>query len=609
MLSAAADLRSHARASARCLRPALLRLGHRQCRLRQDACADAARDPPAALRRRSRGDPLPDLHQDRRGGDGAPRVRARSANGRCSTRRSSPRRSRRSRDARPPRQEMRQARRLFAKALETPGGLKIQTIHAFCERLLHEFPFEANVPGQFAVMDDSAAAARARPRPRRGDERAAAAEPESPPRPRRAAAGRARRRHADRRGARCADRAARRSPPLDRAVRAGRRGGQHRRRARRSSARGSICAMERAEESICREICQARALEDASTAASSSEASADSSNKTDREREQRSAVDCGGRRACSRRPPARIDFFLTGRRIGRPEGAQRSAPLRRSHPSRPRRASKPISPPRRSACWRSCRASTVARAYDATEALLIVGDAILQAYHVAKRQAGALDFPDLIAKARNLLSRSDAAQWVLFKLDRRVDHILVDEAQDTSPDQWKVVKAIAEDFFSGEGVDALDPHDLRRRRRQAVDLRLPGRRACDAGRRCSTSSKEGSTKRRSRLSRARCSSRSARRTRCCIAVDTVFGKQLAGEITASTYEAHATNRPTEPGHVVAAAAHGPAKDGGAGGVDRALRLRRARRRRMLANNIADEIARIRETRCSPPASDCATARS
>ncbi len=55
--------------------------------------------------------------------------------------------------------EMREARRLFAKALETPGGLKIQTIHAFCERLLHAFPFEANVPGQFSVMDESVAAA------------------------------------------------------------------------------------------------------------------------------------------------------------------------------------------------------------------------------------------------------------------------------------------------------------------------------------------------------------------------------------------------------------------------------------------------------------------
>ncbi len=46
------------------------------------------------------------------------------------------------------------ARRLFARTVETPGGLKIQTIHAFCERLLHVFPFEANVPAQFEVLED-----------------------------------------------------------------------------------------------------------------------------------------------------------------------------------------------------------------------------------------------------------------------------------------------------------------------------------------------------------------------------------------------------------------------------------------------------------------------
>src|SRR5208337_658357 len=51
------------------------------------------------------------------------------------------------------------ARRLFARAIETPGGLKIQTIHAFCERLLHLFPFEANVPASFSVADDREAAA------------------------------------------------------------------------------------------------------------------------------------------------------------------------------------------------------------------------------------------------------------------------------------------------------------------------------------------------------------------------------------------------------------------------------------------------------------------
>ena len=48
----------------------------------------------------------------------------------------------------------RAARELFASALETPGGLKVQTIHALCTRLLQQFPFEANVPARFAVLDD-----------------------------------------------------------------------------------------------------------------------------------------------------------------------------------------------------------------------------------------------------------------------------------------------------------------------------------------------------------------------------------------------------------------------------------------------------------------------
>ena len=47
------------------------------------------------------------------------------------------------------------ARRLFARALETPGGLKVQTIHAFCTQLLHQFPFEANVAARFTVLDET----------------------------------------------------------------------------------------------------------------------------------------------------------------------------------------------------------------------------------------------------------------------------------------------------------------------------------------------------------------------------------------------------------------------------------------------------------------------
>src|SRR5262249_25531599 len=60
--------------------------------------------------------------------------------------------------ARPDRIKLGEARKLFARALESPGGLKIQTIHAFCEALLHQFPLEANVAGHFNVLDDKAAA-------------------------------------------------------------------------------------------------------------------------------------------------------------------------------------------------------------------------------------------------------------------------------------------------------------------------------------------------------------------------------------------------------------------------------------------------------------------
>src|SRR6201996_1684224 len=54
----------------------------------------------------------------------------------------------------PSRKLRKAARELFARALETPGGLKVQTIHALCTRLLQQFPFEANVPARFAVLDD-----------------------------------------------------------------------------------------------------------------------------------------------------------------------------------------------------------------------------------------------------------------------------------------------------------------------------------------------------------------------------------------------------------------------------------------------------------------------
>ncbi|MEO1564184.1 MAG: UvrD-helicase domain-containing protein [Pseudomonadota bacterium] len=72
----------------------------------------------------------------------------------------------------------------------------------------------------------------------------------------------------------------------------------------------------------------------------------------------------------------------------------------------------------------------------------------------AKSQRGVLEFSDLISKTRSLLTQGQMAQWVLFKLDGGIDHILVDEAQDTSPDQWAIIEALTEDFMAGGDTQA-----------------------------------------------------------------------------------------------------------------------------------------------------------
>ena len=71
------------------------------------------------------------------------------------------------------------------------------------------------------------------------------------------------------------------------------------------------------------------------------------------------------------------------------------------------------------------------------------------AYADAKRAAGVADFDDLIRWSRDLLQQPGIAEWVRFKLDRRTDHLLVDEAQDTNPAQWAIIDALTEEFFAG----------------------------------------------------------------------------------------------------------------------------------------------------------------
>ena len=78
--------------------------------------------------------------------------------------------------------------------------------------------------------------------------------------------------------------------------------------------------------------------------------------------------------------------------------------------------------------------------------------AFVPEYSRRKQLRGWLDFDDLILKARQLLNDPAVAAWVLYRLDGGIDHILVDEAQDTSPVQWDVIEKLAQEFTSGEGA-------------------------------------------------------------------------------------------------------------------------------------------------------------
>ncbi len=85
---------------------------------------------------------------------------------------------------------------------------------------------------------------------------------------------------------------------------------------------------------------------------------------------------------------------------------------------------------------------------------LELGRKFALAWDEAKVRAGFIDFDDQIRQAAALLTRSELADWIRYKLDRRFDHVLVDEAQDTNGAQWRIIDALTGDFFAGEGAHA-----------------------------------------------------------------------------------------------------------------------------------------------------------
>lgn len=89
--------------------------------------------------------------------------------------------------------------------------------------------------------------------------------------------------------------------------------------------------------------------------------------------------------------------------------------------------------------------------FHSTISMLHIAKCIIGKYNSFKESYAALDYEDLIVITKNLLENSDVADWVLFKLDGGIEHILIDEAQDTSPNQWAIVRALTQEFFAGIG--------------------------------------------------------------------------------------------------------------------------------------------------------------
>ena len=101
--------------------------------------------------------------------------------------------------------------------------------------------------------------------------------------------------------------------------------------------------------------------------------------------------------------------------------------------------------------FREAEEEKAERIVEATYSLLTITVALIEKYQTLKSKRALLDYDDLIERASQLLEDGRAG-WVHYKLDGGIDHILVDESQDTSPRQWKVIASLTDDFFSGEGA-------------------------------------------------------------------------------------------------------------------------------------------------------------
>lgn len=323
---------------------------------------------------------------------------------------------------------LKRARRLFAESLESPGGLRIQTIHAFCERLLKRFPLEAGVAPQFAVLDDVVSnelLSDARDellRLAQNDKQLADDIYELT-----AHSGEERfdtimRAVARDRGVLTKFLA---ELPIDRAVQA---------IFKRAGATPGTTESEIFDQA-------ARCLS-ADLASRIADAYAKGSKK-DLEREP--AFRAFAASPTTERFRDVVECFLTDQ-----------GEMNKNLATKKAQAADPEAMARlqeiATAGYDATIKSNGLFVADRTARLVRVASRMLTNFAIAKRRRAALDYDDLIVRVRQLFVQP-GADWILYKLDGGIDHILVDEAQDTSPIQWEVITPIAQEFFAGAGAE------------------------------------------------------------------------------------------------------------------------------------------------------------
>lgn len=305
------------------------------------------------------------------------------------------------------------ARRLFAMALETPGGLKIQTIHAFCDSLLRRFPLEAGAPPEFRVMDDREKTALV-----------------------------------DRLLNEMADDAA----FLDMAALMD-----------ESTLRETASDVMGARDLFPPEVNDADYCAAFGTPAPPDEESAlkNAMARLNTDALQRMIAAWAQGAATDQKKAAKLDVAQDGglavladeliatmfTTAFKPRAKHASAGAKKAEPD-----VEALCASLEATAAGAMEARNAAVAAERSLRLARFGGALVDRYNAAKAAAALLDFDDLVGKARDLLTRSDMAAWALYRLDGGVDHVLVDEAQDTSPAQWDVIRAITGEFTSGEGA-------------------------------------------------------------------------------------------------------------------------------------------------------------